>query len=264
MSLSWKIARLFGIDVHIHWTFWFLPAWAMLMRAESGEPTAWWLPLLLIGCMFVFVVMHELGHALTARRFGIATRSITLCPLGGIAQLEHMPRRPWEEFCIAIAGPLVNVALALVLGAGILVGLAFGMDFWASDVAQFAGFLVILNVMMFGFNLLPAFPMDGGRVLRAILATVMDHLDATRVAVAVGTVVAVMLALAGIFLPDNPYPWVILIAVFVILAGRQELKMLERDEQYRRAREEDALVVPQLPRAILCIWDPQRGEWVPQ
>src|SRR4051794_40896739 len=111
MLASWKVAKLFGIDLLVHWTFWLLPLW--IIFTGDGQMFSLTMHLMLIGAVFACVVLHELGHALTAREFGIETQRIILTPLGGIAQLERMSKKPWEEFCIAVAGPLVNVAIAL-------------------------------------------------------------------------------------------------------------------------------------------------------
>src|SRR5690242_16366300 len=116
---SWRIARIFNIDLSIHWTFWLLPVWVIFTWDQSSMFPLW-MHLVLVGCLFACVVLHEFGHALTAKQFGIRTRSITLSPLGGIAQLERMSHEPWEEFWIAVAGPLVNVAIALILTAGVV------------------------------------------------------------------------------------------------------------------------------------------------
>ena len=246
---SWRIARLFGIDLAIHWTFWLLPVWVILTWDESGVLPLW-MHLLLIACLFVCVVLHEFGHALTAQQFGIRTRSITLSPLGGIAQLERMSHKPWEEFCIAIAGPLVNVAIAIVLGAGLLVGYAVNAMLAETLLWRFLSVLLILNVVLVVFNMLPAFPMDGGRVLRAILASSMGLLKGTRLAVVVGTVTAILMGIAGIFVLGNP--WLFLISVFVLFAGQQELLALEAEERQRN----------QTMQLTLCLWDSGRGRWV--
>src|SRR5262245_38946326 len=198
---SWKIARILGIDLAIHWTFWLLPAWVIFTYDQSSPLSLWMYPTL-IGCLFVCVVLHEFGHALMARQFGIDTRSITLSPLGGIARLDRMSQKPWEEFWIAIAGPLVNVAIAVLLGVGL---------FWVNALSpalagtlgwDFATYLLAMNIGLVVFNLLPVFPMDGGRVLRAILANSMGLLKGTRAAVAVGTVLAVLMGISGFFV--NP------------------------------------------------------------
>jgi Zn-dependent protease len=267
MFPSWKIARLSGINVFIHWTFWLLPAWVILTQRDSAEKLSLWLNLLLLASLFVCVVMHEMGHALTARHFGIGTRSITLCPLGGIAQLERMSQKPWEEFCIAIAGPLVNVVLAAILAVMFVAGLVLDPELVDSAAGHFLAILLALNIMMVLFNLLPAFPMDGGRVLRALLANSMGLLRGTRVAVAVGTIVAVLMGVVGVAWAGNP--WLVLIGLFVSWSGHQELRVLEMDERRRLAAEEEeplpAILVP-MParRATICIWDAQRGEWIRQ
>jgi Zn-dependent protease len=216
MSLNLRIGRIRGIDLYIHWTFWLLPVWIVFSH-DGREMFPLWMHLLLIASLFGCVILHELGHALTAQRFGIGTRDITLTPLGGIAQLERMSTKPWEEFCIAIAGPLVNVAIAVLLGPLLLAWAMVWPGAWDSLAWQFGGMLWLLNVIMVVFNMIPAFPMDGGRVLRALLAASMDRLRATRIAVAVGTGFAILFGLAGMFVLANP--WLLLIALFVILAG---------------------------------------------
>ena len=192
MFPSMKIAKLFGINLFIHWTFWLLPLWVIFTWDDAEQMIPLWMNLLLIASLFGCVVLHELGHALAARHFGIRTRKITLSPLGGVAQLERMSHKPWEEFCIAVAGPLVNVVLAAILGVGVLAGLAVNALVIETTVWQFALYLLFLNLGMIVFNMLPAFPMDGGRVLRAILASSMGLLEGTRIAVRIGTVVAVL------------------------------------------------------------------------
>src|SRR5262245_16594046 len=184
---SWKIARILGIDLALHWTFWLLPIWVIFTWDDSSAMPLW-MNLLLVGCLFVCVVLHEFGHALTARQFGIGTRSITLSPLGGIAQLDRMSQKPWEEFWIAIAGPLVNVAIALVLGVAVAWSYVLNPALVGTLGWQFLSVLLAMNIGLVIFNLLPVFPMDGGRVLRAILANSMGLLKGTRAAVLVGTV----------------------------------------------------------------------------
>jgi len=246
---SWRIARILGIDISIHWTFWLLPVWVILTWDDSGLLPLW-MHLVLIGCLFVCVVLHELGHAWAAQRFGIRTRSITLSPLGGIAQLERMSHQPWEEFCIAVAGPLVNVAIALVLGVGVFATYLFEPSVTEFLTWRFTGILLALNVSMVVFNMLPMFPMDGGRVLRAILSGSLGLLQGTRIAVVVGTGLAILMGLAGLFVLGSP--WLFLIALFVVSAGHQELQSLEREE---RRRTEPI-------RMTICLWDSKLGAWV--
>lgn len=246
---SWRIARILGIDLSIHWTFWLLPIW-VVWTWDPSSMLPLWMHLLLVAMLFVCVVLHEFGHALTARNFGIGTRSITLSPLGGIAQLERMSNKPWEEFWIAIAGPAVNVVIALVLGAGIFAGYAVYAPIAESLVWQFLLYLMAMNIGLVVFNLIPAFPMDGGRVLRAILAGSLGMLEGTRIAVYVGTTLAVLMGFAGLFLVHNPL--LFLIAVFIAMAGLQELRALEMEERMRH----------EPLRMTVCLWDSRHGGWV--
>ena len=262
MFPSLKIARPFGINVFLHWTFWLLPLWVIFTWDDSGIFSLAF-NLLLIACLFGCVVLHELGHALTARHFGIGTRNITLSPLGGIASLERMSRNPWEEFCIAIAGPLVNVVIAALLGVLLLGGVALDPPLAATLIGRFLITLLVLNIVMVLFNLLPVFPMDGGRVLRAILANSMGLLQGTRVAVTVGTVVGGLMAIAGavlFFLGQSPV--LFFIAVFVIWAGYQELGALEAQERERLEEEDSLFVQPVQSHAAVWIWDPAIRAWV--
>ncbi|HZZ82534.1 MAG TPA: site-2 protease family protein, partial [Gemmataceae bacterium] len=240
MFPSLKIARLFRINVFIHWSFWLLPLWVMLNQHEDSILPLW-MNLTLIAALFGCIVLHEFGHALTARHFGIRTRSITLSPLGGIAQLERMSHEPKEEVWIAIAGPMVNVVIAAGLGTFLLLGIILDPKLFETAPGTFLGMLLLLNIVMVVFNMIPAFPMDGGRVLRAILAGSMGLLEGARVAVIVGTVFAVLIGVVGVFLFGNP--WMVLIAAFVIWSGFQELRALEYEEQQRREAEEELFIV---------------------
>src|SRR5262249_53668085 len=151
-----------------------------------------------IPAVFGCVVLHELGHALTARRYGIETRDITLYPIGGVARLERLPQRPLEEFWIAVAGPAVNFVIALVV-AGLILGGGMSFSFFAVD--SFANLILLTllyaNGMLALFNLMPAFPMDGGRVLRALLASHLGQLQATTIAVQIGVAMAVIFGVVG-------------------------------------------------------------------
>lgn len=268
MSLNLKIARFHGIDVYIHWTFWLLPLWIIFTWTGAGMFPLW-MYLLLIAGLFTCVVLHEFGHALMAQRFGIRTRNITLTPIGGIAQLERMSHKPMEEFLIAIAGPLVNVGIAAVLGAVLLGSFAFFDNIMETIGWQFLSVLWLMNVVMVVFNMIPAFPMDGGRVFRAVLASFLGLLQGTRVAVTVGTVVAALMGFAGMFLLGNP--WLLLIGFFVIFAGQQELRALEEAEQ-RRVRVAEIDDLPPilsgsshgrpLMNLTILLWDPVRRAWV--
>jgi Zn-dependent protease len=236
--------------------------WVILTFSEQS-PLPLWMSVLLIVPLFTSIVMHEYGHALMARHFGIRTRNITLSPLGGIAQLERMSHKPWEEFWIAIAGPAVNVVIAAVLGVGLLSYALLDPLFTEFLWWRFFGVVFLANIVFVVFNMIPAFPMDGGRVLRSMLSAGFGLLQGTRVAVAVGTFMAVFMGAAGALWLGNP--WLILIALFVIWAGHQELAALELEA---RERDEPLPTVPIVPVArapmhvTLCLWDPQRRAWV--
>ena len=216
-----RIARLFGIDVAIHWTFLLLVVYVVFLSTRQQAGLAGTLvALAFIGAVFACVVLHEFGHALTARAFGIRTRHITLLPIGGVAALERMPTKPAQELLVAVAGPAVNVAIAAVLLAGVwLLGDIPTPPNPFTQSTGFFGMLAVVNIALVLFNMLPAFPMDGGRVLRALLAFRLDYARATRVAALVGRVMAVGLLVWGV-VAGNPV--LMLIAVFVYMGGGAE------------------------------------------
>lgn len=238
--------RLLGIDVKIHWSFVLVLAFGAFLY---GSGPAGWVVGSLYGVLtflllFVCVTLHEYGHALTARRFGIQTRSILLLPIGGVANLERMPEKPIQEFLIVIAGPLVNFAIAALLvpvvflfGAEAASGLGQTrvlMDNLARpSVINLLLYLFLTNVLLGFFNLLPAFPMDGGRLLRSLLAMVMPYVQATRVAVLVGRLMAVAFALYGIFGGGIS---LLLIAFFVYVGGSAELEAVSSRAVLRGVR----------------------------
>lgn len=237
MFRSWKLGTAFGIGIWVHWTFLLLPAWVFLDHLSDGVgyQLAFYAASLLLA-VFGCVVLHELGHALMARRFGIRTRDITLYPIGGVARLERMSERPWEEFWIAVAGPAVNVVIACVLAGFLLLGSG---DASAEPTlptlpgSRFFLDLLVANAALVLFNMLPAFPMDGGRILRALLSTFMGRLRATQIAVALGAVLALLLPLASMFLMGGFNPMLLFIGFFVFLAGQQELAMVRFQEAQR-------------------------------
>lgn len=219
MRWSFRLARVAGIDVRIHVTFLLLLAWFALGYYASGGAGAVLGGLSFTLLVFSCVLLHEFGHALAARLFGIRTPDITLLPIGGLARLERMPEKPWQELLVALAGPAVNVAIAFVLY------LVVGHIFRSHDLATLGSGkgdvlrqLMAINVILVVFNLIPAFPMDGGRVLRSILAMGLKHGQATRIAATVGQVAAVGLGLLGLMLD----PVLLFIAVFVFFSARQE------------------------------------------
>jgi Zn-dependent protease len=227
MGHAWKIGRIADIDIFIHWSFLLLPALVALESLVGGGTVASFFgSVVFLLAVFGCVVLHELGHALMARHFGIGTRGITLLPIGGVAQLERMPKAPLQELAIAAAGPAVNVVIAVSLIAGLILGggsVAATMGTtWGTS---FIGNLIWVNLILVLFNALPAFPLDGGRVLRALLALAVPHIQATRLAAGVGQVFAVGLAIIGLL--TN---WMLmLVALFVFFAARQEAAAAEAE-----------------------------------
>jgi len=213
MKWSWKIFTAFGIGVYLHVTFLLL---ILLWTINFGIPAG-----LMVLALFGCVLLHEFGHALTARRFGVRTRDITLLPIGGLARLERIPTEPLKEFLIAVAGPAVNIAIAgLLYPLGLAVGWGEVSGLMPTSLGRgFIGQLLLVNLFLALFNFLPAFPMDGGRVLRALLAMRLDYLRATRIAVAVGQALAFGMGVVGFLTPNYN---LLLIAFFVYLGAAQE------------------------------------------
>ncbi len=225
MKWSFKLGRFLGIDVFVHFTF-------LIVLAIVG--IAHWLPqgslvqafwgMVFFALLFLCVLLHEYGHALMARRFGVGTRDITLLPIGGVARLERIPEKPSQELLVALAGPAVNVVIALGLAAWLTLAQAWE-PVSALGIAE-GGLierLLAVNIGLVLFNLLPAFPMDGGRVLRAVLAMKMDYARATSIAATVGKGMAIVFAMAGLIYN----PMLILIAVFVWSGAAQEASMAQ-------------------------------------
>jgi Zn-dependent protease/CBS domain-containing protein len=219
MSWSFRIATIAGTQVRVHVTFALILAWFWWMHYQIGGVPAAWEGVLFILAVFACVVAHEFGHALAARRYGIRTPDITLLPIGGLARLERMPEEPRQEFVIAIAGPLVNVVIAAAIllalgGAGQLEDMAQVEDPRVNFLVRLAG----VNIFLVVFNMIPAFPMDGGRVLRAALASRMTWSRATQVAATIGQGMAFVFGFIGLLY--NPI--LIFIAIFVYLAAAAE------------------------------------------
>lgn len=268
---SWRIGTAFGIGLYVHWSFLLLPAVIGWYNLQHGGVEAAALAVATIFGLLGCVMLHELGHALMARVYGVGTRDITMYPIGGVARLERMPERPVEELFIAIAGPLVNVVIAAGLFGGLLLTDVFARYAASPADMRYLAFaekflvqLFGMNLMLVCFNMLPAFPMDGGRVLRSILAMWIDRIPATEVAVVVASAFAVLFMAYAIL---TGQPIIGLIGVFVVFLGWQELSMLRRRRGVRQAAtvaEEIPTVLPVGPRVTVHVWDPLRGVWVAQ
>jgi Zn-dependent protease len=225
MKWSWKIGSYKGIDVFIHATFLLIIVWAGLgYWQQTGTMAGALQGILFTLILFACVVLHEFGHALTARRYGIKTRDITLYPIGGVARLERMPDKPIEELWVALAGPAVNI----VIGGLLLVGLvASGSSISLSSLSMTDGpmleRLMLINIWLALFNLLPAFPMDGGRVLRSLLAMRMEYTRATQSAAHIGQGMALLFGLVGLL----TNPMLMFIAFFVWIGAGQEASMVQ-------------------------------------
>ncbi len=246
MRRSWRIGTAFGIGLYIHWSFLVIPA--LIAFANLDHPLSAALGVGLILALFGCVVLHELGHALMARTFGIGTRDITLYPIGGVARLERMSDHPGEELAIAIAGPLVNVVIAAGLWLGMsLAGIPPELSrLWnegSVPVTSVVEFILLTlwqaNIVLVLFNLVPAFPMDGGRVLRALLAMVLGRLRATEIAAVVAKVAAAVFVLSGLtgYFPGTGIeasPFLAVIGLFILFVGQQELAMVRYQDYARR------------------------------
>ncbi len=239
MKWSYRIARVAGIDVKIHVTFLLLLAWFAYSFYQSGGTEEALNGVALILLLFTCVLLHEFGHAFAARAYGIRTPDITLLPIGGVARLERMPENPIQELVVAVAGPAVNVVIALVLW----IVLAPQIDLNDLSTLDRPGKsllvqLLSVNVMLILFNLLPAFPMDGGRMLRAGLAMKMDHTRATTIAARIGQAIAVLFVIAGFFF--NPF--LILIGAFVFMGAQQEATYARMKSAATGLRVADAMI----------------------
>ncbi len=239
-ALSWslKIAEIAGTSLRIHFTFFLLLIWAGAAAWPQGAGAAVD-AVLFVALVFLCVTLHEFGHVFAARRYGIRTPDITLLPIGGVASLERMPERPREELIVAIAGPLVNVVIAGALYA--LLGARFDLtqmgDVQAATMSL-AGRLAAVNVMLVLFNLIPAFPLDGGRMLRAVLAMRLPRARATVVAARVGQVFAIGLAVLGLLY--NPF--LALVAAFIFFVGEGEARYETERAAAGAHRTEDAMI----------------------
>ena len=225
MKWSWTIGKIAGIRIRMHWTFLLLLAWVAVSysMAGGGWPAAV-RGVVFVLAIFVCIILHETGHALTARRYGVETEDITLLPIGGMARMQRIPSQPWQEFWIAVAGPAVNVVIALGLFLFLLA--ERGLEAVATEPSFTTSFLENLmwvNVILVAFNVLPAFPMDGGRILRAVLAMRMPYVRATQIAAGIGQLMAILFGIAGLFFN----PMLLFIALFVYLGAEAESQTVQ-------------------------------------
>lgn len=225
-SMSWRLGTLAGIAVYMHPTFLLLlvfVGWQHWLLGKTVAAVAGGVVFMM--ALFGCVVLHELGHALTARRYGIKTRDITLLPIGGVARLERMPSDPIQELWVALAGPAVNVVIAGLLYAWLWTTSSFA-PIEEVNVVQgpFLERLMMVNAFLVGFNLLPAFPMDGGRVVRALLATRMEYTRATQLAATLGQSMAFLFGFLGL---TSGNPFLIFIALFVWVGAAQEASVVQ-------------------------------------
>ena len=225
MKWSLRIGRFAGIDVYMHATFLLLIGWVALLHWRQGQNImAVVAGIVFILAVFLCVILHEFGHALTARRYGVKTRDIILLPIGGVARLERLPTNPLQELWVALAGPAVNVVIAFVL----FVWLKFTASFEPLRVltlttGPFLERIMVVNLFLVVFNMIPAFPMDGGRVLRAILATRKEYSRATQMAASIGQGIAILFGFIGLFYN----PLLLFIAFFVWIGAAQEASMAQ-------------------------------------
>ncbi|MCK5646670.1 MAG: site-2 protease family protein [Anaerolineales bacterium] len=235
MGNSIRLFSVKGIDIKVHITFPLILVWSAvqfgLLSGRGLEGAIFGVVVTLI--LFVIVVLHELGHSIAALRYGVPVKQIVLLPIGGVAQLSRMPEKPIEEFVIAIAGPLVNFGLAIVLAVlAVVLGLEIGIGNMPLTFSRLAraslqsvfAYVFISNLFLGLFNLIPAFPMDGGRVFRSLLATRINYARATRIAVTVGQGIAWLMALWGLL---GGGLFIIVIAVFILIGASQEGQLVQ-------------------------------------
>ncbi|MFO7297583.1 MAG: site-2 protease family protein [Pseudomonadota bacterium] len=239
MTWSFRLLTVAGTEVRVHLTFFLLLAWFGAVQWMAAGPEAAAFAVVFIVLLFLCVLLHEFGHVFAARRYGIRTPDITLLPIGGLASLERMPEKPSQEIFVALAGPAVNVIIAFILVA--FAGARLdprALDLMENPASDMLSRLAIANVALVVFNLIPAFPMDGGRVLRALLAMRMGFVRATRTAAFVGQSLAFFLGFIGLL--GNPL--LILIAVFVYLAATAESQYVEMRSLARGYLARDAMI----------------------
>jgi Zn-dependent protease/predicted transcriptional regulator len=223
MQYSLQLGKVFNIKVQVHWTFILIILWIIYINLKSGAnfvQIIWAIAFIL--CLFICVILHELGHALAAKKYNIKTKDITLLPIGGVARLESMPENPRQELVVAFAGPFVNIMIILVLMPFVWYQQPPDMEKLAfTDQNNFLFKLMIVNLWLAVFNLIPAFPMDGGRVLRALLSFLMPRIKATNIAALIGQALSIGFVVAGLMF--NPF--LIFIGFFIFIGAQSEAEM---------------------------------------
>jgi len=234
MTGSLRIARLFGIEIRVHVTFLLLLAVAALDFGQGGGIRGAVFGMFLVLALFACITLHEMGHSLVARRFGSQVREIVLLPIGGMARMQREPKTPFAELLTALAGPLVNVVIAFGLGAWWTARLhrlpaVEELDQYLihPTPSTFIGWLMMSNALLAVFNMIPALPMDGGRVLRATLAFFMSRARATSIAAAIGQAIALGFVGLGLL---APHPLLLFVGVFVFFAAGQERRTSNSSE----------------------------------
>lgn len=242
MKWSFRLFTFAGTEVRVHVTFFLLLLFVASQSFLSGQGMSAALEsTLFITTMFACVVLHEFGHVLAARGYGIRTPDITLLPIGGVARLERMPRKPSQEFVVAISGPMVNVIIAAAIWLGLGINGEFNPSYDFLKAGHFFEKLMVWNIFMVVFNMIPAFPMDGGRVLRAVLAMFMEYSAATRWAASIGQSISIVVVI-WMLLTATFHPMLLLIAFFIFMAAGQEASMVTQQEATRNLRVRDAML----------------------
>ena len=247
MRANLQIGHIGGINILVHWTFIFLIIWIVISELyRGGDATSILFNVIVLIGIFISIILHELGHALVAKRYQIQPEKITLLPIGGMASFKRMPKSPKKEFQVSIAGPLVNLIIAIFLYYGISAKMYFQMSFseahellmnftWES----FLFYLFAANAVLFIFNMIPAFPMDGGRMLRALLAMKMSRIKATQIATSVAHFIAVMFLLTGLLY--NPF--LVVIAIFIFFSAFAENQMVQQKALLKGHTVEEAMMI---------------------
>jgi Zn-dependent protease/predicted transcriptional regulator len=242
------LGKILKIKIYVHWTFAFLIGWVVWSNAKAG--LGWtdilWVLGLTMG-VFACIVLHELGHALMARKYNVVTQSITLLPIGGVAQMDSIPEKPRQELLIALAGPAVNFLIVFILTPFINIHALTRLGTLNTvGPGNFLFFLTTVNLWLAIFNLIPAFPMDGGRVLRALLAFRLDHAKATRIATYIGQVFGAVFFVAGFFFD----PMLVFIGMFIFVSGQYESALAGTTQFLHRYRVSDVAMreIPSIDR----------------